>query len=132
MRGIVTRATPDGGIAERATEVRQLLEDDGVPGAGQRPRSSGGAMEALWRLELAPARRGSTSTLAAFPAHTLAPQERSAAQELATRALRLRAEDRRQGVLLAVGVLALLAAAACALALAWGSLGRSRPAAGGR
>jgi len=133
VRGIVTQKTPHGGIAERATEVRRLLEENRIiPGAGHTAEAFRGAMDALWRLDLAPAQTGFSSTLASFSAHTLAPQERARAQELAASTFRLRAADRRQGVLLAVGALALLAAAACAVALARLSPGSTRRAAGGQ
>ncbi len=53
------------------------------------------------------------------------------ARELAASPFSLRAEDRREGILLAVAVLAIAAAAACALALAWPSLTRSGGGGGG-
>ena len=133
VRGIVTQKTAHGGIAERATEVRRLLEENRIiPGSGHTAEAFREAMNALWRLDLAPAETGFTSTLASFPAHTLAGRERDRAQELAAGTFRLRAADWRGGVLLAVGVLALLAAAACAVALVRPFPGRSRRAAGGQ
>jgi hypothetical protein len=133
VRGIVTLKTAHGGIAERATEVRRLLEENRIiPGAGHTAEAFQEAMDALRGLDLAPAETGFASTLASFPAHTLAGRERARTRELAASTFRLRAADRRQGVLLAVGVLALLAAAACAVAIARRSPGRSRRAAGGR
>jgi hypothetical protein len=89
-------------------------------------------MDDFWRLDLGPADTGFSSTLASFPAHTLAGRERDRAQELAESPFRLRAADRRDGVLLAVGVLALLAAAACAVALLRLLPGSSRRGAGGQ
>ena len=133
VRGIVTVKTIRGGRAERATEVRQLLEANRIiPGAGHTAEAFGGSMDALWRLDLAAADTGFASTLASFPAHTLAGRERDRAQEMAASTFSLRAADRREGVLLAVGVLALLAAAACAAALLRPFPGRARRSAGGQ
>ena len=59
IRGIVTQRTPAGAIAERATEVRLLLESAGVtPGEGESAPLFRDAMEAFWRLDFAAARRG--------------------------------------------------------------------------
>ncbi len=118
VRGIVTRRTPQGGIAERATEVRQLLESTRVtPGEGASAASFRAAMAAFWRLDFAGAQRGFTATLGQFGAHTLAPveSERAAALDEGTYTL---SGHRRRGLLLGVGMLAAAAALACGLALA--------------
>jgi hypothetical protein len=134
VRGIVIqRGEGGGGIAEQATEVRQLLEDEGVtPGEGPAGEAFRGGMAALWALDLDAAEAGFGRTLRADPAHALAERERTRVRELAASAFSLRAEDRREGILLAVAILAIAAAAGCAVALAWPSLTRSEGRGGGQ
>ena len=118
-RGVAVIRTEEGGIAERATEVRQLLERAGVePATGRAARLFRGAMAEFWDLDLAGARRGLAATLAAFPDHTLAEREEARARELAAAEFDLVGERRRQGFLLALGALAAVAAVTCGLGLA--------------
>ena len=76
------------------------------------------AMEDFWGFDFAGAQRGFTATLAAFGAHTLAGVERRRAEELAAGDYRLEGVRRVRGVLLGVGVVAIVAALICAVALA--------------
>ena len=133
LRGIVTIKTETGGIAERATEVRQLLESNGLePSAGVAAGSFREGMQALWRLDLPAAESGFDATLAAYPRHALAERERSRTRELEQSSFALSGAHRLRGGLLAVAVIALAAALACALALLRPSQGRARGGAGGR
>jgi hypothetical protein len=119
MRGLVIIKTDRGGIAERSTEVRQLLERTGVaPGPGQSAERFRQAMDAFWALDFADAQRGFASTLTAFADHTLARRETARAAGLADAGYRLQGERRLQGFLLALGALAVLAALACGAGLA--------------
>ncbi len=80
VRGVVILREAPGGVAERATEVRQLLESIGVtPAEGRAAAAFRGAMEDLWRFDFAGAQEGFTTTLAAFGGHTLAGVERTRA-----------------------------------------------------
>ncbi len=118
-RGVAVIRTDDGGIAERATEVRQLLEDAGVePAAGRSAQLFRGAMDDFWDLDLAAAQRGLAGAERAFPDHALAAREAQRARELASADFDLVGERRRQGFLLALGALAVAAALACAAGLA--------------
>ena len=118
-RGVAVIRTEDGGIAERATEVRQLLERAGVePGAGRSAQLFRGAMASFWDLDMAAAQRGLAAAERAFPDHTLAAREGRRARELAAADFDLAGERRRQGFLLALGALAVAAAVACAIGLA--------------
>ena len=80
----------------------------------------------------ASAESGFARTLSAYPPHGLASRELARSRELAASPFALRADDRREGILLGVAVLAIVAAAACAFALARPALGRARGGAGGR
>ena len=118
VRGIVTLRNAQGGVAERATEVRRLLESAGVvPGEGASAGLFRGAMGAFWRLDFAAAERGFDATLGSFGAHTLAPLERERAVALDDGSWTLTG-NRRRGLLLAIGVAAAAAALACGVALA--------------
>lgn len=118
-RGVAVIRTEDGGIAERATEVRQLLERVGVePAAGRSAQLFRGAMDDFWNLDLAAAQRGLAAAERAFPDHALAAREARRARELAAADFDLVGERRRQGFLLALGALAVAAALACAVGLA--------------
>ena len=132
VRGIVSQRTSQGGIAEQATDVRQLLERAGV---AMGPSASAdlfrAAMTAFWSHDFAAAQTGFDQTLAVFPAHTLAQSERARSSALAAGDYRLSA-DRRGDLLLAIGVLALIAALACAIALARPLLVRGRDDTAGR
>ena len=133
LRGIVTIKSESGGIAELATEVRQLLEENGLaPSAGPAADAFRGAMQALWGLDLPAAESGFDATLAAFPRHTLAARERTRAEELQESSFALRGGHRLRGGLLAVGIIALVAALACGLALLRPPQGRARGGAGGQ
>jgi hypothetical protein len=119
VRGVVIIRTDRGGIAERSTEVRQLLERAGVtPSPGRAAELFREAMGSFWTLDFPAAERGFASTLAAFEDHTLARRETARAAGLADADYRLRGERRVQGFLLALGALAVVAAAACGIALA--------------
>ena len=91
-RGVAVIRTADGGIAERATEVRQLLATVGVEAApGRSAQLFRGGMAAFWDLDLAAAERGSPPPRApspttrsrgsrrAAPASSRAPTSRSSA-----------------------------------------------------
>ncbi|MGE0029180.1 MAG: serine protease [Thermoleophilia bacterium] len=134
VRGIVIqRSDTGGGIAETATEVRDLLQQQGLESqSGATAESFHTAMTALWRLDLGAAERSFVTTLRAYPQHALASRELARSRALAASPFALRADDRRQGILLGVAVLAIVAAAACAVALARPTLGRPRGGAGGR
>ncbi|HMO00663.1 MAG TPA: serine protease [Miltoncostaeaceae bacterium] len=134
VRGIIIqRSDSGGGIAETATEVRELLRREGLePQAGATTESFRAAMAALWRLDLGDAQRRFDATLRAYPRHALASRELARSQALAASPFALRADDRRQGILLGVAVLAVVAAAACAVALARPTIGRPGGGAGGR
>lgn len=125
VRGVVIQRSEAGGVAERATEVRQLLKSVGAtPGEGMAATHFRRAMQAFWRFDFAGAQRGFTGTLAAFGGHTLAGVERTRAQELAAGDYRLEGVRRAQGSLLGVGVVAAVGALICAIALARLLLGR--------
>jgi hypothetical protein len=128
VRGIVIqRGDSGGGVAESATEVRTLLRDEGIdPGEGEAAEAFRAGMADLWRLDLEGAEAGLTRTLRAFPDHRLASRELERTRELAGGGFALRGRDRRDGLLLAVAIVALVGAAACALGLAWPSLTRAR------
>ncbi len=117
VRGIVTRRRPEGGVAEMATEVRLLLASAGAaPGENGSAESFRTAMQAFWRLDFAEAERGFDATLRDFSSHTLAAHESTRAEALAAGRYRL-GGDRRRDLLLAIGFVAAVVAAACALAL---------------
>jgi S1-C subfamily serine protease len=118
-RGVAVIRSDEGGIAERATEVRQLLEAEGVePGPGGSARLFREGMVAYWGLDLAAAQRSLAAAERAFPDHTLAGLEARRARELARADFALIGGRRRQGFLLALGALAVVAAAACGVGLA--------------
>lgn len=118
VRGIVTQRSREGGIAERATDVRLLLaEREIVPGAGASGDRFRAAMAAFWALDFPAAAQGFDATLQAFGEHTLAGTERRRATDLAAGDFSL-SGDRRHGALLAIGIVAGLAALACAAGLA--------------
>jgi hypothetical protein len=64
--------------------------------------------------------------------HALASRELARSRALTGSRFALRADDRRRGILVGVAVLAIVAAAACAVALARPALRRARSGAGGR
>lgn len=118
-RGVAVIRSDEGGIAERATEVRQLLEATGVePGPGPTARLFREGMVAYWGLDLAAAQRSLAAAERAFPDHTLAGLEGRRARELAQADFALVGDRRRQGFLLALGALAVFAAVACGVGLA--------------
>jgi hypothetical protein len=109
------------------------MEQEGLePQAGPSAEAFRTAMAALWRLDLGDAESGFARTLRVYPSHGLASRELVRSRELAASPFALRADDRREGILLGVAVLAIVAAAACAFALARPALGRPRGGAGGR
>jgi hypothetical protein len=132
VRGIVTQRSREGGIAEMATDVRQLLESrDIVPGPGASGDRFREAMTAFWDLDFPAAVQGFDATLQAFGDHTLAGAERARAAELAAGDFSL-SGDRRRGALLAIAVVAGLAALACAAGLAGPLTRRGGRSAAGR
>lgn len=120
VRGVVIQQTrTGGGIAERSTELRQLLASAGVkPQTGAAADRFREGMGALWRLDPAAAERAFAATLAAFPDHTLAARERARAEALAAADYSLEGRRRPQGLLLALGAVAAVMAAGFAGALA--------------
>jgi S1-C subfamily serine protease len=134
VRGIVIqRSDSGGGLAETATEVRELMRRQGLASQpGPAAEAFGTGMAALWRLDLEGAAGGFVRTLGADPSHALASRELARTRALGESRFALRAGDRRQGILLGVAALAIVAAAACAVALARPGMWRSRGGAGGR
>jgi hypothetical protein len=118
VRGVVIQRTrTGGGIAERATELRQLMERVGVtPAAGLAAEEFRAGMERLWALDPAGARTAFDATLAIYPDHTLATRERTRAGALEAAGYDL-GGDRTRGLLLGVGVLAAVIAAGFGVAL---------------
>lgn len=117
VRGIVTRRSPQGGIAELATEVRQLLDANGVAsGTGASADRFREGMTAFWDLDFAGAQAGLAAARREFPPHALAGVEGARAAALADGEFTLTGRRRHDG-LLAVGVLAVVAALACAVGL---------------
>jgi hypothetical protein len=132
VRGVVIQRTDTGGYAETATEVRQLMEDEGLtPAPGPAAAAFREGMAALWRLDLQAAQEGFRRTLQADSRHALAARELDRAAALAESPFALRGGDRRDGLLLGIGIVAIVGAAACALALARPAVVR-RGRAGGR
>lgn len=134
LRGIVIeRGDGGGGYAETSTEVRQFMQKEGLePAPGPSATAYRDGMAALWRLDLAAATRALDRARQASPRNALAVQEAARARALAASAFTLRADDRRQGILLGIAVLAVVGAAACALALARPALPWTRGGGGGR
>ncbi len=132
VRGVVIqRPARGGGIAERATELRELMEEHGVqPGAGEAAEEFRTGMESLWRLDPSAAEGSFENTLEVFPDHTLAGRELSRASALDSAGFDL-SGDRSRGVLLGLGVLAALVALGFAAALLAG-VRRGGPRAPGR
>ena len=98
-RGVAVIRTEDGGIAERATEVRQLLEGVGVePSPGRSAQLFRGAMDRFWDLDLAAAQRGLAAAGPGLPRpHARGPRG-ARARELAVADFDLVGERRRQGL----------------------------------
>jgi hypothetical protein len=119
VRGIVIQRSDTGGLVETSTEVRQLMQENGLtPATGPAAVAFREGMAALWRVDLGTAQEGFTRALQAYRGHALAARERDRAAALAGSPFALRADDRREGLLLGIGIVAIVAAAACALALA--------------
>ena len=117
VRGIVTRRSPQGGIAELATEVRQLLDANGVTqGTGTSADRFREGMAAFWDLDFTAAQAALAGARKAYPRHALAGVEGARAAALADADFALTGRRRRDG-LLAVGILATVAALACAIGL---------------
>jgi S1-C subfamily serine protease len=126
VRGVLVARLPDAGagVLEPVWSVRRLLGEAGVrnlegPAAGRFRR----AMDALWRLDPAAARRGLLATLAAYRNHALAERELETVRRIASADFRIAGPSRTRGALLAGGATAAAVAAACGLAL----LRRPRP-----
>jgi hypothetical protein len=120
--GIVVFRLTDGGVrrglAEGATEIRQLLDQEGLtPGPDPAAAAFREAMGAFWNLDMGTAQDGFRTTLAAFPGHTLAPREAARAASLEDAGFRLEGRSRRRGALLALGIVASAVAAGFAIAL---------------
>lgn len=123
VRGIVTRTSPHGGIAELSTEVRLLLTDHGVtPGTGASADRFRAAMGAFWALDFPAAEQGFIATEGAFGRHALARSERARAVALEQGDFALAGHARHDG-LLALGILAATAALACGAGLVIPALG---------
>jgi hypothetical protein len=118
---VVLRLTEGGvsrGVAERATEIRRLLDEHGLkPGPDPAATAFREAMGAFWNLDMTTAQTGFRSTLTAFPGHTLARREAARAATLEDADVRLEGRPRRRGALLALGILAAAVAAGFAIAL---------------
>lgn len=126
VRGVVIQRTGSGGIAERATELRQLMVGQGVvAGGGAAAEEFRAGMESLWARDPAAAAIRFDATLAAFPEHTLAARERGRAEALEAAGYTL-GGDRARGLLLGLGVLA------GAVALGFGAALLSGPSRRGR
>lgn len=132
VRGVVIERTSQGGYAERATEVRRLMEEAGVV-AGSSPSAEAfrAAMTAFWNLDLEAARAGFADTLIADPDHPLARVEDARAVALAAAPRRL-AGERRDPFLTALAVTAVLAALACGAGLVRAGSRRRPPSGSGR
>jgi hypothetical protein len=133
VRGVVVQRRPENGIAETATEVRQLLEDAGVEARpGRSAELFRAAMAAFWALDLPTAERGFEATLTEFGGHTLARRELARAAALSRATFRLEGDGRLRGLLLALGTSAVVGALLCGLGLArphlpgWPPAGRTR------
>lgn len=131
VRGLIVLRFTDGGvrsgIAERATEVRQLLDRERLVG-GPDPTAETfrAAMVAFWGLDMRTARAGFGATISRFSDHALAARELGRATALEEADFRLEGRPRRRGALLALGVLAAAVAAGFAIALVRSSSGRDR------
>ena len=114
----LTEGAVSRGVAERATEIRQLLDAHGLkPGPDPAAAAFREAMGAFWSLDMNAARTGFRATLAAFPGHTLARREAARAAALEDAGVRLEGRPRRRGALLALGILAAAVAAGFGIAL---------------
>jgi hypothetical protein len=133
---VILRLTEGGvkrGVAERATEIRRLLEGEGLtPGPDPAAAAFREAMGAFWNLDMRTAGAGFLATLRAFPGHTLARREDARAAALENAEVRLGGRPRRRGALLALGILAAAVAAGFGIALlrsvSGGDRGARRPA----
>lgn len=118
---VILRLTEGGvnrGVAERATEIRRLLDEEGLkPGPDPAAAAFREAMGAFWNLDMESARAGFRTALTAFPAQTLARREAARAATLEDADVRLEGRPRRRGALLALGILAAAVAAGFAIAL---------------
>ncbi len=137
VRGLVAFRSMEGGVrsglAERATEVRRLLDEEGLtPGPDAAATAFREAMGAFWSLDMRAAQAGFRATLAAFGGHTLAAREAAHAARLENADFRLEGHSRRRGALLGLGILASAVAAGFAIALlrsvSGGDRGTRRPA----
>ena len=122
VHGLVAFRSTEGGvrsgIAERASEVRRLLDSEGLtPGPDPAAAAFEAAMGALWGLDTREAQAGFRATLAEFSGHTLARRETARAAALEDADFRLEGRPRRRGALLGLGVLAAAVAAGFAIAL---------------
>ena len=117
-RGIVLLRFPDGGWVAPASEIRKVADAAGVElREGATAASFRSAMRDLWALDLEQAKAGLDETLDRFPQHTLAAREADRADALASASYALAPSSRRSGFLMAVGVIAIVGALACALRL---------------
>ncbi|HTI32737.1 MAG TPA: serine protease [Miltoncostaea sp.] len=134
LRGIIIeRGDGGGGYAETSTQVRQFMQEQGLePAPGPAAAAYRDGMAALWRLDLTTAARDLDQARQASPRNALAVQESARARALAGSPFTLRADDRREGILLGIAVLAIVGAGACGLALARPALPRVRGGGGGR
>lgn len=117
-RGVVLLRFPDGGWVAPSSEIRKVADAAGVDlGEGATAASFRSAMRDLWALDLEQAKAGLDETLDRFPQHALAAQEAERADALASASYALAPSSRWRGFLLAIGVLAIVGALACALRL---------------
>ena len=120
VRGIVVLRGEGGGIMEQVAAVRRLLDDAGLRNAegaaGRRYRS---AMRRLWRLDVAGAERDLAAVRRIFPHHTLAEAQGVRAAGLARAGYAVTGGGRRHEFLVALAIVSLVLAGACAARLAW-------------
>jgi hypothetical protein len=109
------------------------MQEQGLePAPGPATAAYRDGMAALWRLDLTTAARDLDQARQASPRNALAVQESARARALAASPFTLRADDRREGILLGIAVLAIVGAGVCGLALARPTLPRVRGGGGGR
>ncbi|HMM48434.1 MAG TPA: trypsin-like peptidase domain-containing protein [Miltoncostaeaceae bacterium] len=120
LRGIVVLRGEGGGIMEQAGAVRALLaaqgieNDEGAVGSLYRR-----ALARLWALDTADARTDLQRVRDLYPDHPAVEGQLARAADMSGAHYRLSGPARRRGVLLGVGILALLVATALALRLVW-------------
>jgi hypothetical protein len=128
VHGVVIKRSPVGGIAELASELREFMAATGIqPSTGRSADLFARGMREFWALDFTAARGDLQAAADAFAPHTLAEREAQRAAGLARAGTTLEDRSRRRDALLALGIVAAAAAAACAAGLV-----RLRPTAGRR